>query len=231
MALSNTVGYVCSRALELSQLDSGFNTLAHQYYNSVLRQVATDTDWPYYRIQGADVPLLAGQKVYDLPDDYNRSDTCYLIDQYNIKTAIIIVSKYKFDRLTSPNVSGMPNIAYIDTQNNQIVFNTSVSQPCAYQLTYFRQPIETDEGGADDAEVIDFQNPMYLIYKIAAMMMDYNDDERANDFHAKADALFHKDRLNSYDEDNDSTIELGPSFRPGSRPSRSGYWWGFNWFD
>jgi hypothetical protein len=223
---SNTVGSVINRAIELAQLDSGFLPLARQYYNLALNQAVTEYDWPYYRTQASDV-AFTGVTSYDLPTDYNRSDTCFLVDSNGGKTPITIISKYRFDKLVSGSLNGSPSLAYIDLSNRKIIFNSAPDGTKSYRLTYFRVPDEIDESGGDDSEVIDFENTMSLIYSIAAMLMDYSDDERAPMFQQKADMMLRGDKMNAADEDNDPRIELGPSFRTGRRPTRNGYFGGF----
>lgn len=227
---SNTVGFVCNRALELAQLDSSFLSLSRQHYNMNLKNVSSNYDWPFYRVQNPDTVFISGQRSYALPVDYNRSDTCYLVNSSGQTSPIIIVSKYRFDRALIPTTAGNPNVAYIDLTNQKIVFNSSPSGTFYSRLTYFRDAVEVDEGGSDDATTIDYENPLFMVYKTAGTLLDYQDDQRAEAFHARADKILHDQKINSFDEDNDSVVELGSRFRPGSRPSRSGGWWG-SWSD
>ncbi len=218
----NTVGSVCNRAVELAQLDSSFLKLSRQYYNLALNDQVTNYNFPYFRVQLTDTVFIPGQTAYDLPDDYSRSDTCYLVDGFGNRTPIIIMSKYRFDRIQSSPVSGDPRAAYIDINNNQIVFNSSPNTTRYYRLTYFRIPDEIDEEGGNDSDEIDFQNPMALIYLITANLMDYTDDQRAEGIMQKAEKMMRDNKLLSYDEDNQSIVELGPNYRAGSRATRGG---------
>lgn len=224
----NTVGGVINRAIEIAQLDSGFLPLARQYFNLSLNDLVTNFDWPYYRSQATDQPFT-GALSYDLPTDYSRSDTCYLVDSNGNATPITIISKYRFDKLKTSTITGDPRIAYIDLTNRLIVFNCAPNSVRYYRLTYFRKPDQIDEQGGDDDQDIDFENPRALIYTIVAMLCDYTDDERSGLFMQKADKEIHDDKMNAWDEDNDPKIELGPNFRSGSRPVRGsgGFNFGF----
>ena len=218
-----TVGFVINRAIELAQLDSSssFQVLARQFYNIIMDNVGSNYDWPLYRIQNPDT-VFTGVKNYDLPEDYSRSDTCFLIDQNNQAVRITIISKYRFDLLTTNPLSGDPRFAYIDSSNKQIVFNCAPNTTRYYRLTYFRHPLEIDDQGGDDSELVDFDDMMFPIYKITAMLLDYTDDERANGFHQKAEGLLVQTKMLSYDEDNNSIVELGPQYRQGARPTKGG---------
>lgn len=227
---ASTVGNCITRAVELAQLDSSFLDLAREYYNMIMIDMSTSERLPYFRTQASDVPMIAGQVEYDLPDDWSRSDTCYLIDSNNNRKEIVIKSKYFFDRLQRPDVtSGDPRLAYVDISRKKIVFDASPSAARSFRLTYFRKAVEIDETGANDSDDIDFESPLFVTYKIAAMLMDYNDDTRAPQFDAEAEKILAKMKMFGYDEDNDSKIELAPSFRPGRRPTRSGGGGFFSW--
>ena len=135
---TKTVGFIVNRATELAQLDSSFLPLARQYYNVVIYDLSTDFDFPFYRIEAANVSLVAGTTAYALPADYSRSDTCYFIDSNNNRRMIPIISKYKFDRMRNGgSVDGDARMAYIDLANQEIVFDHV--QSGSYQLTYFKQ--------------------------------------------------------------------------------------------
>jgi len=220
---SSTVGNCVSRAVEIAQLDSSFLPLARQYYNLVVSDLTISWNWPFYRVQDVDIVMIPGVTVYPLPTDWSRSDTCYTIDTNNNRKECPIISKYRFDRLQRPdNQVGDPRMCFTDLTNHKLHFDASPSATRTYRLTYFRKAIEVDESGANDADEVDAESPMYMIYKIAAMLMDYRDDERAPNFDQEAEKILAKNKMFSYDEDNDSRVELGISFRPGRRPTRSG---------
>lgn len=228
MTSPSTVGFVVNRAVELSQFDSSFLPLARQYYNLIIHDLTVSFNWPYYRVQNPSVPFVSGQLSYNLPADWVRSDTCYLLDNNNNRKEIPIISKYRFDRLRrGGNGTGDPRVCYTDLSNKKVVFDYAPTDVRYFEFTYFRTPEEVDESGADDANEIDAESPMYMIYKICGMLLDYNDDERAQPFYQKAEAILAKNKLFAWDEDNDSRIELGVNFRPGRRPTRSsggGFW-------
>lgn len=223
MASFKTVGFVINRAIELAQLDSSssFQVLARQYYNMMMDNVVSNYDWPYFRVQNPDT-LFTGVKTYALPSDYSRSDTCFLIDQNGASSRVTIISKYRFDLLTSNPLSGDPRLAYIDLGNKKIVFNAAPNTTRYWRLTYFRHPLEIDDQGGNDGDLVDFEDITYPVCKVAAMLLDFTDDERAAQFHQKADQLEGKNKLMSYDEDNNSIVELGPQYRQGARPSKGG---------
>jgi hypothetical protein len=134
------------------------------------------------------------------------------------------MSKYRFDRMNSSSYSGDPVRAYIDLGLRKIVFNSAPNSTRYYALTYFRIPDEIDENGGNDSDQMDFENTQYMIYAVAGMLMDYNDDERASIFSQRADKMLHDDKMNQADEDNDPRIELGPSFKAGRRSGNGGGW-------
>ena len=228
MTSPSSVGFVVNRAVELAQLDSSFLPLARQYYNLILSDLSSSFNWPYFRVQNSNVLFISGQYKYNLPSDWSRSDTCYLVDSNNNRKELPIISKYRFDRLNrGGSNSGDPRMCYIDLSNKKIVFDSSPTDTRYFEFTYFRKPEIVDESGADDAQEIDAESPMYMINKICAFLLDYNDDERAMAFHQKADSGLAKDKFVAWDEDNDSRIELGVNFRPGRRPTRNsggGFW-------
>jgi len=223
MASFKTVGFVINRAIELAQLDSSssFQVLARQYYNMVMDEIVSNFDYPYFRVQNPDT-LFTGVKNYDLPENYSRSDTCFLIDQNGSASRITIISKYRFDLMTGNPLNGDPRFAYIDLGNQQIVFNACPNTTRYWRLTYFRDPVEIDEQGGDDAEQIDFEDVTYPVTKITALLLDYTDDERAQIFHQKAAKIEGDIKMMSYDEDNNSIVELGPQYRQGMRPPKGG---------
>lgn len=222
MASPSTVGFIVNRAVELSQLDSSFLPLARHYYNLIVDDLAISFNWPYYRVENPNIAFVSGQTKYDLPMDWVRSDTCYLIDQNNNRKELPIISKYRFDRLQNGgNSVGDPRCCYTDLSNKKIVFDFSPNSLRYFQFTYFRHPILADESGGNDTDESDSESPMYVIYKICSMLLDYNDDERAPGFEQKASAILAKNKLFAWDEDNNSIIELGTNYRPGRRPTRN----------
>jgi hypothetical protein len=222
MASPSTVGFIVNRAVELAQLDSSFLQLARQHYNLIIDDIAISFNWPFYRVQYPDVPFVAGKLSYDLPTDWVRSDTCYLIDQNNNRKELPIISKYRFDRLLRGGVgTGDPRVCYTDLTNRKLIFDFAPSSIRAFQFTYFRHPETCDESGGDDAAESDCESPMYMINKICANLLDYNDDERAPGFHQKAEQILSKNKLFAWDEDNQSIVELGVNYRPGRRPTRN----------
>ncbi len=229
MASFKTIGAVCQRAMELAQCDEvTFFPTARQYYNFSLDQASRAYDWPYFRLEAAQVPFVPGTRAYALPADYKRSDTVYFVNASGIRREILVKSKYEFDTyVKQASASGEPQVAYIDIGAQEIVFDNSPSNTgYTYLLTYFRNPVEIDENGGDDSDTVDFELPLYLVYEIAAMLLDFDDDQRADGWHARATKLLNDGKINSYDNDSDSRVELAHSkFRPGRRPGRGGAGW------
>ncbi len=221
-----TIGDVCKRALELGQLDEvSFLPTARQYYNLVLDDASRVYDWPYFRKVWADQALIPGQRTYDVPDDYKRSDTIYFKDQNGNRKEVFVMAKYRFDSLQKrSDVQGIPQAAYVDLGSRQIVFDQVPSDGGKFfQLTYFRDPVEADDQGGNDSDPIDFESPLYLIQEMTAMMWDFQDDDRADRYRALAMKTLAGLKMNSYDEDADSVLELSHTcFRPGRRGNSNG---------
>lgn len=226
-----TIGDVCKRALELGQLDEvSFLPTARQYYNLTLDAVSRAYDWPYFRKVNPDENLIPGTRSYDVPDDYKRSDTIYLIDQNNNRKEILVMSKYRFDAIQRKvGAAGNPRAAYIDLGERKIVFDQVPSVGgLSFSLTYFRNPIEADDQGGNDDDEIDFESAIYLIQEMTAMCWDFQDDDRAERYRGLALQTLAGLKMNSYDEDADSVVELSHAcFRPGRRNNNGGFGSGF----
>ena len=180
-----TVLQVLQTALDQAQLDqsSTFLAKARLYYNMVLANQGRNFDWPFYNKLNPDQNFLPGVTSYAVPADYQRSDSCFLINTANANqqsAQIMIVEQYRFDLLKTPTLNGIPTRAYIDQNNGLIVFESSpASATYSWRLRYFREPTLIDLGGANDSSTPDFPDEMALIKDITAWLMDYTDDERA----------------------------------------------------
>lgn len=230
--VSTTVLDVIDTAIGMAQLDLSFRPLARGFYNRLLEKHARNFDFPYYRKVQADQNFIAGQLSYDLPDDYSRSDDCYLIGQGSQRgPEIRIVDPYYFDQLSVSNYSGTPRVAKIDLSNRKIVFDGVPSSGTSYQFrhAYFRLPEAIDTEGGDDSESPDFEQPELLIQDLTAWLMKYTDDERQPGQAQETQQGLRDMKLNAYDQDPDPKVQLASSaFRPGSRPTRGsgGFGWG-----
>lgn len=229
-----TVIDVVDKAIGLAQLDLSFRPLARGYLNTILKNYSSNTNWPSYRLVQDDELFLSGQKEYDLPEDYSRSDDCYLV--YNNSgtpqraSQILIVSPTRFRQMANTASSGVPRLAYIDLNGRKIVFESAPTNGTySYSLAYFRQALNYDVNGGDDDDVLDFENPETIIQELAAWLMKYTDDERQPMQGQASKSSLRDTKINSFDEDDDSVTELATSkFRGGSRPPRGGGgggWW------
>lgn len=227
-----TVGDVLNTAIQFAQLDSQFLPMARLYYNLALREQTRDFKWPFFRVTGGTENFIAGQLNYDLPEDYARGDTVYLYSQGQRGREIKIVDPTIFDQLkvSDVNLIGTPRICKIDQDLAKLVFECAPNQD-GYQLNYFRKATEIDTQGSNDADAPDYEDEMMLIQKITQLLMEYTDDERYSRKMQEVDKKLREAKLNVYDTDANSVINLSNSVHvPGRRPSRGGNGggWGSN---
>jgi len=224
-----TVLQVLTTALEQAQLDnsSSFLALARKYYNLVIRNLSRNTDWPVYNVSTSTVNFIAGQLSYNLPADYQRASTIYLVNTANNNASsnmILIVDKFKFDQLKSPSLSGVPNIAWIDQDLGKVTFDSVPSQNYGYILNYYRKGTEIALDGSNDSAAPDFPDEMALIKDLTAWFMNYTDDQRAPMAEQKAKAQYGDFKQNVYDNSDDSIVQLAPSRQKPGRRRGSGGW-------
>lgn len=221
--MSRTVQQVIDTALGLAQLDSGFQPTARLYYNLILEKFIADYDFPYYQKTQSPVNWTVGVTTYDLPNDYSRSDHCWVVDgNGNRGTEVLIVGKGRFRIGASRSGSGAPRMAYIDKSQRKIVFEC-VPTTGGFELDYFRLPTDIDTEGGDDEDTIDFDDPQALIQELTSWLMKYRDDQRQPQQAAEAKMSLRDSKLNSFDEDSDSKVELASSvYKPGRRSGRGG---------
>jgi hypothetical protein len=225
MATRTTVGNVIDTALGLAQLDTSLRSLARTYYNFVIRSLSGNYNLPFYRKDAAVTALVPGQTEFDLPADYTASDYCFLISaDGNKERTIEITSKRRVD-MTSSTARGLPRLAYIDQDRNKIVFDTSESSSSgrSFRLTYFREGLEIDVDGGDDADEIDFYDDNVMMMGVKALLREYGDDERQLTDAQRLDKEIGSMLRNAYDEDNDSTVHLATGVhKQGRRQTRGG---------
>lgn len=224
-----TVGNVLTTAIQFSQLDNQFLPLARLYYNLVVREQGRDFKWPYYRKTTPTVSFIAGQLSYDLPIDYARGDTVYLYSQGQRGREIKIVDPTIYDQLkvSDANLIGTPRICKIDQNLAKLIVESSPSID-GFQLNYFRKAAEISVDGANDSDAPDFEDEMMLIQNITRHLMEYTDDDRYERKVSEVDKKLREAKLNVYDTDANSVINLSNSVHvPGRRPTRSGN--GGNW--
>jgi hypothetical protein len=220
-----TVLQVVDTALGIAQLDSNFRPKARLYYNLSLREAVRDFDWPYFRRSAGNQNFLQGQTQYDLPEDYSRAETCYYISQNGQRgRQIKLLEPEMFDqlRVQDPSVIGVPRYGLIDRNNGKIVFECAPAEGGFY-FTYFRKAAEIDISGGNDNDAPDFEDETFLIQKITQWFFDYADDERYDRKSAEISKKLRDAKINVYDTDDNSVIQLNTfKFVPGRRPTRGG---------
>jgi hypothetical protein len=230
-----TVKELLDYSLDQAQMDKNLSehyTLAQKIYNLVLQSQADNFDFPWYSKMSANTAFLASTTAYDLPDDYAKSDNCYRVDMStgNKGSSIWIIPPWEFDKYSASG-SSEPSCAWIDQNNSQIVFNSSMTNPGTkgFVIRYFRKPTEITPGSnVNDNDTPDFPDQKTLAELIMLELMKYMNDERYTLQKSIADEEMRGTKLNAYDYDDNSNMSLGKSFKPGRRPSRGGgYGFGF----
>jgi hypothetical protein len=219
-----TVLQVIDAAIGLAQLDQSFRPQGRLYYNLAIREQNRDFDWPYYNKLSDPENFIAGQTEYDLPDDYSRSDTVYLYANGQRGRQIKMLDKTLFDQLRVPDpaTSGSPRICTVDRNAGKLVFECVPGQD-GFIHRYFRKASEIDVNGSNDADVPDFDDETFLIQKIAQWFFDYTDDDRYTRKVSEVDKKLREAKLNVYNIDDNSVVDLNNSVHiPGRRPTRGG---------
>ena len=223
MALTNI--QLINLALEQSGLDSSFQTKARTWLNHVSLKLAERQDYPKFNTQ-SNIPFVSGQRAYDLPATFLRSDSAYLYknaeDQRGVD--ILLVSKYMFDKYRV-SASGNPSIATIDEDNNQIIFNSipnNALQGC--RLRYFRKPVAIATDTTNDNDTPDFPDQDLLLQELQVMAYEFVGDPREQSKAQQAMATKRDFQKNMYNDDSFSQISLeNTHFRPTSRRGRRGF--------
>lgn len=224
-----TVKELLDYCLDQAQMDKNLSehySLAQKIYNLVLQGQADNFDFPFFSKINPNTAFTTAT-AYDLPSDYNRSDSCYKVDMSTGQkgSAIWIIPPWEFDKYNGGYGSQEPSVAWIDQNNSQIVFNSAMSNPGnkGFSLRYFRKPLEITVGSnVNDDDSPDFPDQKTLCELIIVELMKYMNDERFTLQKSIADEEMRSTKLNVYDYDDHPTMSLGRTFRPGRRSSRGG---------
>lgn len=210
-------------ALSQAQLDSSYQTKARGWLNIVIDKLALRKNYKfYYKTPSTDVPFVAGVQEYGLPDDFQRSDSCFIIQNGQVGTEVLIVEPYRFDQLAFGNITGTPSAAVIKVESQVIRFNTapSAGNNLSYRLNYYRSPQALTTDSTDDLVVPDFEDQDVLIQELMRWAYEFTDDER---YEAKKMDIkeAHRDhQRNMYESDGTGQMDLARDIfrsRTGSR--------------
>lgn len=219
-----TVLDVLDTAIGIAGFDVQFRPKARLYYNLSIREQSRDFDWPFWNLLADPVNFVTGQVEYDLPENYSRGDTVYLLDSNGNRGAqCYILEQTAFDAQRMITLEpATPRYCYVDQNRRKLVFEAAPATG-GYVLRYFRKGTEIDISGADDANAPDFEDETFLIKKITAWFMDYSDDDRYQAKMMETDKKLRENKLNVFDTDANSKVQLASSVhKPGRRPTRGG---------
>lgn len=212
-----------NHALDQAGLDSSFQTKARTWLNTVLEKLSIRTNYKFYR-KKAETAWVSGQKAYNLPADYQRSDSCFMLDPAgNPGQAIPIVEPYEFDMYTPGSSSGTPVMATIDLDAGTIIFSSAPSDPNgrSYRLWYFRDPPTYSTDTTDDSVVPDFEDQETLIQELILMAYQFREDEREAAQERKLKETKAEFQRNMFESDGTSVMPLNSFvFRNGRRRGR-----------
>lgn len=214
MSLTNI--QLINLALKQAGLDSSFQTDARTWLNHISRTEALRQDYPKFR-KSSDITFVSGQRAYNLPSDFLRSDMAYIYEPSTGKRGsdILIMQDYMFEkyRITA---NGNPSVAVIDENNSQIVFNTlpnDTSKAC--RLWYFREPTAIATDSTNDGDIPDFPDQDFLKDKLMEYAYEFLEDKRENKKGAQAEKTKREFQKNMYNDDSYSQVPLESThFRP-----------------
>lgn len=222
-------------ALFTAQLDSGYRAQGRQWLNLIIDKLARDFNWPFYRVHQAPAAFTATSIL--LPTNYSHADNLYLYTNAQKFIEIKINEPSIFDQYPT-GYTGIPQAAMIQTvnpefsgtaQQKQIVFNAipDLSAPYTWQLNYFRRPVDLSVDSSDDALVPDFEDQTVLLEELTAWAMKNSDDERYVQQKTEAKGITRDAKVNTYDYNSNSKLELNTAvFKGGRRYSRPFSWMG-----
>lgn len=214
MALTNI--QLINLSLKQAGLDSSFQTDARTWLNHISRTEALRQDYPKFR-KSSDINFVSGQRAYNLPDDFLRSDMAYMYEVSSGKRGadILIMQDYMFEKYRI-NASGNPSVAVIDEGNSQIVFNTlpnDTSKAC--RLWYFREPVAIATDSTNDSDIPDFPDQEFLKEKLMEYSYEFLNDNREVKKGAQAQRAKMDYQKNMYNDDSYSQVPLESThFRP-----------------
>lgn len=201
---------IITLALDQAGLDSSFNTKAYTWFNVITEKLSFDTRYKFYNLNYPDVAFIPGQNTYALPTDYRRSDTCYLINADGSRgNEIFIVEPYRFDSVTY-NLNGLPNVAMIDLEAGNLVFNNTPSSSvnAKFRLRYFKKAAVYALNSSDDNVIPDFESQEVLIEELIGMAFFHQDDERFAAQEAKILKVKQNHQRNMYESQSTGQIDL-----------------------
>lgn len=206
-----TLLQIVDAALDQAGLDSGYRAKARNWLNIILAKQASDFKWPHWHKQTSATALTPGTTAYSLPADFNRADTAYLYKLvngvYTRGNQIRIYDSYRFDGVDYTSLTGVPNAAWIDTLNSQIVFNSAPSDSTNYyKLRYYKDAPSYSTSGADDSSTPDFPDQNFLIQELTKWCYEYQDDERFPQKAGESDQALKITKRNIYE--NDATPQM-----------------------
>lgn len=222
-------------ALTTAQLDSSYRVQGRQMLNILIDKLTRDFNWPFRRISYAAQAFSATSIL--LPTNYLKADNLFLYTQGQKSIEVKIVEPSIFD-LAPTGYVGIPQIAMIATANPEfsslsqqknIVFNAipATGSPYTWQLNYFRSSTDLSTDSADDGVVPDFEDQTVLIEELTAWAMKNADDQRYKDQKTEAGGVTRNAKINTYDFNSDSKMELNSScFKTGRRYTRPFSWMG-----
>jgi hypothetical protein len=214
---------IVDEALAQAGLDSGYRTRGRTWLNIALEKHAVRTNYKFWR-KSADVSFVANQRTYDLPADFKRIDTIFLVDANGNQGAMVAIREpYQAEPFRRDNSYGMPSVAWIDENLDKVQFNSAPSAVSGekYRINYFKDAPSYSTTDSDDAVTVDFDDQWLLIEEVKLMAMEWSDDERYQSKKADVKEAKIEHQRNMYQSDAHSNIPLNQEvFRPTSRRGR-----------
>lgn len=215
--------------LDQAQLEASpyYLAKARLWYKIVVDKLTLRQDYKFYN-KVIDTPWVSGQKVYNVPSDYQRSDACFQVNEAGVQgDEIFIRDTYQFDPYVS-SASGMPTVAYINNTDNTIVFNSAPTNPSGkqFRLRYFKLPTDYSLTDSDDNVVPDFEDCDVIMQHMLSIAFEREDDERQSSKKMDAKLADQAQQRNMYDADSSSSNDLArESFRGRRGYGRRGNGW------
>lgn len=193
-------------ALDQAGLDQGFRSKARLWLNHAIEKLSIRTDYKFYS-KVADISLPAGSDSADLPNDFQRPNTAYLVSQNQLQNQIWIVEDYVFDQRRSLS-QGDPEVAIVDLDAQKLVVNRPASATRLIRLRYQRVPDQLSEDATDDLVIPDFEDQDTLLEELIKYCYRYRDDERQQIQEQLVEKSKQEFQRNMIPADNLSRIEL-----------------------
>jgi hypothetical protein len=212
-------------ALKQAGLDTGFQSDARTWLNLVLQDQAQKFNWPEWAKSTAYTAFVPGTSTYALPSDFQKADTIYLYQlnngEYQRGEQIVIVDSYRFDEVNWLTLSGTPNVAYIDEDNDVIQFNSKPNNSQqGFKMRYYKEAPEYSTSSSDDSVVPDFKDQNYLIKELVKWMYEFEDDQRYEAKKAENERDLDKNKRNVFQNDASPSMQLQNTTFRGRRRNR-----------